>query len=264
MVLDYRKCKCFFYYNKIYLGSVPKNASVNLCKMPILLEKCAFGIPVGTVLCYTTLDFVYARKINVNEGKDMADLKKVMLEEIRKSSFIQTSSISETEEYIDTGLAKTDENIQMAALNYLDEKGYRRRVDNLEYAKKMILECSEGYDTVIIKRKSIVEQDLFEKAGVNELRDALNVCMLNTMSAMNAKLERMANISYEYKVETIDAFYTEAERPRGHLSGDFETFEELLNRYSQAGWQLDRVQPAPKTGNMPARNLLIFKKEKMV
>lgn len=194
----------------------------------------------------------------------MADMKKVMLEEIRKSSYIQTSSISETEEYIDTGLPKTEENIQAAALNYLDEKGYRRRVDNMEYAKKMILECSEGYDTVIIKRKSVVEQDLFEKVGINELRDAMDVCMLNTMSAMNAKLERMANMSYEYKVETVDAFYTDAERPRGHLSGDFQTLEELLNRYSQAGWQLDRIQSAPKCGNIPARNLVIFKKEKMV
>ncbi|MBO5342333.1 MAG: hypothetical protein J6A73_06605 [Lachnospiraceae bacterium] len=194
----------------------------------------------------------------------MADLKKVMLEEIRKSSFIQTSSISETEEYIDTGLAKTEENVQMAALNYLDEKGYRRRADNVEYAKRMILECSEGYDTLIIKRKSIVEQDLFEKAGVNELRDAINVCMLNTMSAMNAKLERMANISYEYRVEVVERLYTDAERPKGHLSGDFETLEELLNRYSHAGWQLDRIQVDPKNGNNPARTLVIFKKEKMV
>ena len=100
----------------------------------------------------------------------MADMKKVMLEEIRKSSYIQTSSISETEEYIDTGLPKTEENIQAAALNYLDEKGYRRRVDNMEYAKKMILECSEGYDTVIIKRKSVVEQDLFAVTFVNILK----------------------------------------------------------------------------------------------
>lgn len=194
----------------------------------------------------------------------MADLKKVILEEIRKSSFIQTSSINETEEYIDTGLPKTDENIQAAALNYLDEKGYRRRVDNLEFAKQMILECSQGYDTVIIKRKNVVEQDLFEKASINELRDALDVCMMNTMSAINTKLDRMANISYEYKIETVDRLYTEAERPRGHLTGDFETFEELLNRYSAVGWQLDRVQPEPKNGNTPARNIIVFRREKMV
>lgn len=246
------------------LVCVPKKQILNLCKMPILLEKYVFDVQVICFLCYTTIGIRLRTKIYVKEGKDMADLKKVMLEEIRKSSFIQTSSISETEEYIDTGLAKTDENIQAAALNYLDEKGYRRRVDNLEYAKRMILECSEGYDTVIIKRKSVVEQDLFEKAGVNELRDALNVCMLNTMSAMNAKLERMANMSYEYHVEIVERIYTEADRPRGHLTGDFETFEETLNRYSHAGWQLDRIQPEPRNGNSPARNLVIFKKEKMV
>ena len=194
----------------------------------------------------------------------MADLKKIILEEIRKSAFIQTSSVSETEECLHTGLKRTDENIQTAALNYLDEKGYRRRIDNLEYAKKMILECSEGYDTVIIKRKSIVEQDLFEKAGINELRDALNVCMMNTVSAINTKLDRMANISYEYKVEVLERLYTEAERPKGHLTGDFETFEEMLNRNSQAGWHLDRIQTEPKTGSTPARNLVIFKREKMV
>ena len=157
----------------------------------------------------------------------MADMKKVMLEEIRKSSYIQTSSISETEEYIDTGLPKTEENIQAAALNYLDEKGYRRRVDNMEYAKKMILECSEGYDTVIIKRKSVVEQDLFEKVGINELRDAMDVCMLNTMSAMNAKLERMANMSYEYKVETYKVKVAENE----------------MNKLASEGWRVIAVTP---------------------
>ncbi len=204
------------------------------------------------------------RKIYVEKGIDMADLKKVILEEIRKSAFIQTSSISETEEYIDTGLPKTEENIQMAALNYLDEKGYRRRVDNLEYAKQMILDCSQGYDTVIIKRKSVTEQDLFEKASINELRDALDVCMMKTMSDINTKLERMANISYEYTTVCVDRLYTEAERPRGHLTGDFETFEELLNRYGKAGWQLDRVQPEPRIGNTPARNIVVFRREKMV
>lgn len=204
------------------------------------------------------------RKIYVEKGIDMADLKKVILEEIRKSAFIQTSSISETEEYIDTGLPKTEENIQMAALNYLDEKGYRRRVDNLEYAKQMILDCSQGYDTVIIKRKSVTEQDLFEKASINELRDALDVCMMKTMSDINTKLERMANISYEYTTVCVDRLYTEAERPRGHLTGDFETFEELLNRYGRAGWQLDRVQPEPRIGNTPARNIVVFRREKMV
>ena len=92
----------------------------------------------------------------------MADLKNLMLEELRKSSLIQTSSIDETEEFLDTGLEKNEDNILAAALAYLDNKGYRRRADNIDFAKNMIMESSEGYDTVIIKQKRVVETDLFE------------------------------------------------------------------------------------------------------
>lgn len=192
----------------------------------------------------------------------MADIKAIMLDEIRRSAFLQTSAITEAEEYIDTGLPKTEENIQSAALNYLDEKGYRRRADNLEFAKQMILESSEGYDTVIIKRVTVIEQDLFENSSMNELRDALNICVMNALSDINDKLERLTDVTYEYKVEVVDRIYTESERPKGHLTGDFETFEELLNRNSQMGWQLDRIQAEPRNGNNPARNIIILKREK--
>ena len=74
----------------------------------------------------------------------MADLKKLMLDEIRKNTRIQSSYIDETEELIDTGLEKNDDNLTAVALAYLDEKGYRRRVDNLEIAKQKILQTSEG------------------------------------------------------------------------------------------------------------------------
>ena len=100
----------------------------------------------------------------------MADLKKMILEELRKSPNFQTETINEMEEYIDTGLEKTEENIIEVALNYLDEKGYRRRADNLEYAKQMIISCSEDSDTIIVKRMQILEEDLFENASMNELR----------------------------------------------------------------------------------------------
>ena len=70
----------------------------------------------------------------------MADLKNLMLEELRKSSLIQTSSIDETEELLDTGLEKNEDNILAAALAYLDNKGYRRRSDNIDFAKNMIME----------------------------------------------------------------------------------------------------------------------------
>ncbi|MBO4775581.1 MAG: hypothetical protein J5515_03105, partial [Lachnospiraceae bacterium] len=68
----------------------------------------------------------------------MADLKKLMLDEIRKNTHIQSSYIDETEELIDTGLEKNEDNLAAVALAYLDEKGYRRRVDNLEIAKQKI------------------------------------------------------------------------------------------------------------------------------
>ena len=97
----------------------------------------------------------------------MADLKKLMLDEIRKNTRIQSSYIDETEELIDTGLEKTDDNLTAVACAYLDEKGYRRRVDNLEIAKSKILETSEGYDTIIVKKNRIVETNIFEKAIVH-------------------------------------------------------------------------------------------------
>ncbi|MBR4965699.1 MAG: hypothetical protein IKY53_04315, partial [Lachnospiraceae bacterium] len=163
----------------------------------------------------------------------MADLKKMILEELRKSPNLQTETINEMEEYIDTGLEKTEENIIEVALNYLDEKGYRRRADNLEYAKQMILSCSEDYDTIIVKRKQVVEEDLFENASMNELRDALNLCILNNLNSIQDMVEYLIDVKYEYKVETLLRLYTEDDRPRGHLaSDDFETFEELLNRYA--------------------------------
>ena len=191
----------------------------------------------------------------------MADLKKLMLDEIRKNTRIQSSYIDETEELIDTGLEKNDDNLTAVALAYLDEKGYRRRVDNLEIAKQKILETSEGYDTIIVKKNRIVETNIFEKATVAELRDALDLCLVNTVSSIHTKLDRLTNKQFEYKVDYVDSFKTEKERPRtGHLGAEeFETFEEKLNKYAQAGWELDKMHTEPK-GN---RVFLIFRREKM-
>lgn len=192
----------------------------------------------------------------------MADLKKMILEELRKSPNFQTETINEMEEYIDTGLEKTEENIIEVALNYLDEKGYRRRADNLEYAKQMIISCSEDFDTIIVKRMQIIEEDLFENASMNELRDAMNACILSNLNSVQDMLEILTNVSYEYKVEVVERLYAEADRPRGHLSSDdFETFEELLNRYAGMGYQLDRIVDEPRIGSTPARHQLIFKRQ---
>lgn len=191
----------------------------------------------------------------------MADLKKLMLDEIRKNTRIQSSYIDETEELIDTGLEKNDDNLTAVALAYLDEKGYRRRVDNLEIAKQKILQTSEGYDTIIVKKNRIVETNIFEKASVAELRDALDLCLVNTVSSIHTKIDRLTNKQYVYKVDFINSFNTESERPRtGHLGAEeFETLEEKLNKYAQDGWELDKMHTEPKG----TRVFLIFRREKM-
>jgi len=190
----------------------------------------------------------------------MADLKNLMLEELRKSSLIQTSSIDETEELLDTGLEKNEDNILAAALAYLDNKGYRRRADNIDFAKNMILESSEGYDTVIVKQKRVVETDLFENASREELQDAMDVCKLETLTAIHTKLERMANRQYEYAVEFVDEILLEKDRPKGKL-GDYVSIEEKLNEYGQKGWELDKMYGEPR--GKAIRTYLIFKREKM-
>jgi len=189
------------------------------------------------------------------------NLRKLMLDEIKKNSHIKSSYINETEELIDTGLEKNDDNLAAAALAYLDEKGYRRRVDNLEIAKHKILELSEGYDTIIIKKNKIEEMCIFDKATVSELRDALEVCLVNSVSSIHTKLDRITNRQYEYKVDYIDNLNTESDRPRtGHLGAEeFETLEEKINKHAQCGWELDKMQTEPKG----YRVFLIFRREKM-
>ena len=191
----------------------------------------------------------------------MADLKDLMREELRKSSLIQTSSIDETEELLDTGLEKNEDNILAAALAYLDNKGYRRRADNIDFAKNMIMESSEGFDTVIVKQKRVVETDLFEDASREELQDAMNVVELETLTAIHTKLERMANRQYEYAVEFVDEIQLEKDRPKGKL-GDYVSIENILNEYGGKGWELDRMYGEPK-GKGTIRTYLVFKREKM-
>lgn len=195
----------------------------------------------------------------------MANLKQMMLEEVKKNTLVQTSFVNVTEELIDTGLEKNEENLKAAALNYLEEKGYRKRADNVEMAKQMIMESSEGYDTIIVKQKRVTETDLFENAKASELRDALDICTLETLSVIDSKLERLADKHYEYKVHALDAVRDESERPKkGGLANEFVSLEEVLNNYSKLGWELDQMYPEPKTSNnMNPRTFLVFKREKM-
>ena len=57
----------------------------------------------------------------------MADLKDLMREELRKSSLIQTSSNDETEELLDTGLEKNEDNIKEHDYGEFRRVRYRNR-----------------------------------------------------------------------------------------------------------------------------------------
>lgn len=191
----------------------------------------------------------------------MTELKKMMLDEIRKNTHIQSSVLDETEELIDTGLEKNDENVTAAALAYLDDKGYRRRLDNLEIAKKKILETSEGYDTVIVRKKRVVETDIFEKASIADLRDVLLLEVANGVTEIRKDMDRMSDKQYEYIVDYVDEVRLEFDRPKkGHLGEEeFKSFEEGLNEYASSGWELNKIFKDPKT----PRLYLVFKREKM-
>ena len=193
----------------------------------------------------------------------MADLRNIMLEEIRKSAMLQTSLVDVTEELIDTGLEKNEVNIRAVAMSYLDERGYRRIAENIELAKQIIIDESKNYDTIIVKKNRVEETDLFEDASNEELRDALNVCMYETLSSIHTKLDRLVNKQYEYKIEVVDALHVDSDRPKGRLMDDFETFEEIMTRMSSKGWELDQVIKEDKMGTIPARRFIVFKREKM-
>ena len=101
----------------------------------------------------------------------MMDVNQILLEMIKKCGSIETSSVNEIEELIDTGLEKNEENIQKAAMEYLEEKGYAFREDNLMRAKKHIEESSQYSDTVMVRKKHAMEEDLLsdvEDADVEE------------------------------------------------------------------------------------------------
>ena len=52
----------------------------------------------------------------------MVDVDQIMYDMIRKSGSVETESVNEIEEIVDTGLDKTDDNVQKMAMDYLTEK----------------------------------------------------------------------------------------------------------------------------------------------
>lgn len=170
----------------------------------------------------------------------MMDINQILLDMIKKCGSIETSSVNEIEELIDTGLEKTDENIQKAAMEYLEEKGYAFREDNLVRAKKHIEESSQYSDTVMVRKKHSMEEDLLadvEDADVAKLTEA---CILDNLVKLNAKLDKLTNPHYQYAVEVLDDVLTDKDKPQASLQ-QFESFQQLLNRYADAGWHVISV-----------------------
>ncbi|MBR3735330.1 MAG: hypothetical protein IKN07_05585, partial [Lachnospiraceae bacterium] len=62
----------------------------------------------------------------------MIDVNQIMFDMIRKSNTVETSNVMEIEEVVDTGLEKNEDNIQKIAIEYLEEKGYSRSVQNMD------------------------------------------------------------------------------------------------------------------------------------
>lgn len=166
-------------------------------------------------------------------------IEQYLQDTVKRAGCIETSQVDEIEEIVDTGLEKTEENIQKIALEYLDEKGYARRIDNLERAKQHILESSQFCDTVRVRKRRSIERDLLEDFTDEDLSKLQEICRLEKLINIEEKLDKLSNKQYEYAVEVVDDIYTEVDNKGGIK--EFESFAMLLNRYAQAGWRVINV-----------------------
>lgn len=176
----------------------------------------------------------------------MANLNAIMYDMIKKSGCITTSNVNEIEEIIDTGLPKTEENIQKIALEYLDEKGYGHSVDNLKFAKQHIVESSLFSETVRVRKKREMVEDLFQESDDEDLEKLMEICNLDSLLKLNDKLDRLVNRQYEYAVEVVNDILLDSDKPVGSLI-EFESFQMLLNKYAAAGWRV--VSITAREGN---------------
>lgn len=167
----------------------------------------------------------------------MIDTKQIMYDMIKKSGSVETSRIEEIEEVVDYGLEKTEENIQKVALEYLEEKGFAMREDNLVRAKQHVIDSSMYSDTVCVRKKREINEDLLADAEDEDYQRLTNAVLLDKIIKMDGKLTRVSYPRYEYAVETVDEILTDADKKQGSLA-EFETFQGMLNRYAQAGWRV--------------------------
>lgn len=168
----------------------------------------------------------------------MVDVNQILSETIKRCDCIQTNSVNEIEELIDTGLEKNEENIQKIAMEYLQEKGYMLREDNLVRAKQHIEESSLYSDTVKIRKRRVMEEDLLAEAEEGDLQTLKDICMMDQLLKINNKLDAVAAPRFQYAVEVVNDIVLESERPAQGSLQEFESFQMLLNRYAAAGWRV--------------------------
>ena len=167
----------------------------------------------------------------------MVDVDQIMYDMIRKSGSVETESVNEIEEIVDTGLDKTDDNVQKMAMDYLTEKGYAKSPQNLDQAKQHIMESSEGSETVRVRVRRRMVEDLLSDMEEADLSKLMNACLLDNLIKTNQKLDSFSTKRYEYAVEVVDEIQLDSEKPAGSLI-EFISFQTLLNRYAAAGWKV--------------------------
>ena len=167
----------------------------------------------------------------------MIDVNQIMFDMIRKSNTVETSNVMEIEEVVDTGLEKTEDNIQKIAIEYLEEKGYSRSVQNMDMAKQHILESSEFSDTVRVRRRREIVEDTLSEAEPEELDKLMNVCLLDNLMKVSEKLDSLASSRVEYAVEIVDEIVLDKEKGSNSLM-EFVSLQTLLNRYAAQGFHV--------------------------
>lgn len=170
----------------------------------------------------------------------MIDINQIMLDMIRKSNSVATSSVNEIEEIVDTGLEKTEENIQQIAFEYLDNKGYARSVQNMDKAKQHITDVSQYSDTVCFRKTRRIVEDLLQEAEGDDIEKLMNVCLLDNLMKVNDRLDNISGGRYEYAVEAIDEILLDNEKTGGSLL-EYVSLQTLLNRYAAQGFRVVAV-----------------------
>lgn len=167
----------------------------------------------------------------------MIDVNQIMYDLIKRSGTVETTSVEEIEEIVDTGLEINDDNVQKAATDYLTEKGYARTPQNMDMAKRTVMESSEGSDTVRVRRVRTIVENLLSDIDEKDAANMMNICLLDQLMKVSEKMDTLTNQRYEYAVEIVDEVLLDSEKPQGSLV-EFISFQTLLNRYASQGFRV--------------------------